>query len=75
MAGVPIGAKGWDTIVAPNPADNSLFGRLRPSVATKSERTLFLPSPLAEAEFLLELAETVELCGIERGFLGGCHKK
>ena len=75
MAGVPSEAKGWDTIVAPKPADNSLFERLHPSMATKSEQTLFITSPLAEAELLFELAETVEFCGIGRGFRGGCKKK
>lgn len=55
-----------------NPVDNSVFADPRPSVATKSERMLFAPSPPEDAETLPEFAEEV-LLEVERDFRGTCH--
>ena len=74
-AGVPIGAKGWDTLFALNPVDTSMFVKFLPSLAAKSERTLFAPCPHVEADILFELVKTIAFCEVEWCFFGSCHKQ
>ena len=57
---MPIGANGWDTMLALNPDEISTFVIPWPSGATKSERL----------DALLELARALALCEVECGFRG-----